>query len=976
MNDPTDAPPPGEEPTRREPAGPDWPPLALMVAHMRRRWLRGERALAESYLAGPHAPGDGDEVALDLIYNEILLREAAGESPSLEDYRGRFPGLIEPIRMMFEVEGALRPETLFGSTERPDGAGTLEAGGAASRPFAGYEILGVLGRGGMGVVYKARQLALNRTVALKMILAGEHASPESALRFLAEAEVAAGLQHPNIVQVYHLGKHDGRPCIEMEYVPGGSLAQAHDGTPWPPRRAAQLVATLARAIHEAHRRGVVHRDLKPSNVLLAADGTPKIADFGLAKCLGQGPGLTRTDSVLGSPGYMAPEQAGGRSRQIGPAADVYALGAILYDLLAGRPPFRAATALETLEQVRSAEPVPPSRFVPGLPRDVETIALKCLEKEPSRRYATAEDLAEDLRRFAAGEPIRARPVGHAERLGRWCLREPRVAGLAAGLVAALLAGFALVTWQWHRAERQADAARAERNKAVGEWARAERNFQRARQVVGRLMRLGRDLAEMPRTDRTSRALLEESLTVYLTLLGEKTADPGVRLEAALSCMAVGHFRHVLHRHGEADEAFLQGAALLERLAAEFPDEPSYRFRLAECCRERGNLLRDLGEDARSLEAYDRAVDLGERLLAGSSGGARHRSSLASTLINRCVVLKARGRLDVAEADYRRAIALQEEALAAAPGKAIYRTELALGLDDLGILLWSLGRREEAETSCRRALELRRGVAEGDDHRAWNRSFLARSYLHIGQILAGTARPEQAEASYRQAIRLQERLAAEFPDTPNHRSELNGTLGALADLLDGVPGRRPEAEAVREQILDHSRTLAADFPEEVGLRQGLALQLYAAGRTSEAVEELGRVLAEKPGDRTSGNALAWILATAPEPGCRDPQRALALAEEAVRANGEDAACWNTLGVARYRNGDHRGAVAGLRRSMQLGSGGTPHDWLFLAMAHWQLGEPALGTPWYDKAVQAIESSPSPDRELLRFREEADSLRPSE
>src|SRR5262245_11827736 len=228
----------------------------------------------------------------------------------------------------------------------------------------GYWIEGELGRGGMGVVYQARQVRLNRAVALKMSLAGQHAGTEAVARFLAEAEAVAKLQHPNIVQIFHVDEHDGFPYFEMELVSGGSLADQLDGTPRPPREATRLVETLARAMAEAHRQGVVHRDLKPGNILLTPEGVPKVADFGLAKLLNVESGLTRTDTVLGSPSYMAPEQAEGKNQGIGPAADVYALGAILYELLTGRPPFRGATVLETLQQVKTAEPVPPSQLVP------------------------------------------------------------------------------------------------------------------------------------------------------------------------------------------------------------------------------------------------------------------------------------------------------------------------------------------------------------------------------------------------------------------------------------------------------------------------------------------------------------------------------------------------------------------------------------------------------------------------------------
>ena len=315
----------------------------------------------------------------------------------------------------------------------------------------GYEILGILGRGGMGVVYKARQLKLNRLVALKMILAGEHAGSDALERFRAEAESEARLQHPNIVQVYEIGDHQGHPYFSLEFVDGGSLAQKLAGTPLPPLEAAWLVETLARAMDYAHQRNIIHRDLKPANVLLTKDRTPKIADFGLAKQLEGDSTNTQTGAVVGTPSYMAPEQAAGHSKNVGPAADVYALGAILYECLTGRPPFKSATAVETVLQVTLDEPVPPARLQPRTPRDLETICLKCLEKQPARRYASARLLAEDLRRFRAGEPIEARPVSVVEQGVKWAKRRPAVASLLGTLTALTVAAIFLLTLAWQNA---------------------------------------------------------------------------------------------------------------------------------------------------------------------------------------------------------------------------------------------------------------------------------------------------------------------------------------------------------------------------------------------------------------------------------------------------------------------------------------------------------------------------------------------
>ncbi len=312
----------------------------------------------------------------------------------------------------------------------------------------GYEILGVLGRGGMGIVYKANQVALKRLVALKMIRAGAHADPEDLSRFRTEAQAVARLRHPNIVQVYEIGEQEGVPYFSLEFVEGGSLAQQLDGTPFPARPAAELLETLARAMAAAHQQNLVHRDLKPGNILLAGDGQPKVTDFGLAKCLDQAEtGQTHSGALMGTPCYMSPEQAAGQVHAVCPATDIYALGAILYELLTGRPPFKADSLGATLDQICHQEPVPPRRLQPHLPRDLETVCLKCLQKEPHKRYPSAIALADDLRHFLNGEPIQARPIGAGERAYKWIKRRPVAAGLVVACAVAILG---LVASAWER----------------------------------------------------------------------------------------------------------------------------------------------------------------------------------------------------------------------------------------------------------------------------------------------------------------------------------------------------------------------------------------------------------------------------------------------------------------------------------------------------------------------------------------------
>ncbi len=335
----------------------------------------------------------------------------------------------------------------------------------------GYDILEELGRGGMGVVYKARHRRLQRLVALKMVLAGAHVGAVGLARFRAEAEAVAKLSHSNIVQIYETGEHEGRPFFSLEFVDGGSLDQRMGQSPTSPRAAAQLIETLARTMAVAHERGIIHRDLKPANILLANVGSqsslvrsrdvdsislpadhwsrttvPKIADFGLAKQVDDDSSQTRSGTILGTPSYMAPEQAAGRNREIGPAADIYSLGAILYELLVGRPPFRAGNPIDTIRQVIDQEPIPPRQLEPRVPLDLETICLKCLEKDPARRFASAVELADDLRRFADGDPIHARPTPVWERAWKWGRHRKAIVALCAVIAVAAVGGVLFVVW--------------------------------------------------------------------------------------------------------------------------------------------------------------------------------------------------------------------------------------------------------------------------------------------------------------------------------------------------------------------------------------------------------------------------------------------------------------------------------------------------------------------------------------------------
>ena len=355
------------------------------------------------------------------------------------------------------------------------------------RYFGDYEITRELARGGMGVVFQARQVSLNRPVALKMILSGQLADDTDVKRFYTEAEAAANLDHPGIVPIFEVGQHEGQHYFSMGFVEGQSLSQRLAEGPLPAREAAELIRRVSEAIDYAHQRGVIHRDLKPANILLDQNGNPRVTDFGLAKKVQGDSGLTGSGQIMGTPSYMPPEQAGGERGDVGPAADVYALGATLYALVTGRPPFQAATAMDTVIQVISDEPVPPRRLNASVPRDVETIILKCLDKEPGKRYGSAANLAGDLQRYSNGEPILARPVSHAERSWRWCRRNPFLASAIASTAAALVAVVVLSILFADRQSRFADS-QLKANKEIT----AQRDRARANLYIADVLAAARD----------------------------------------------------------------------------------------------------------------------------------------------------------------------------------------------------------------------------------------------------------------------------------------------------------------------------------------------------------------------------------------------------------------------------------------------------------------------------------------------------
>jgi tetratricopeptide (TPR) repeat protein len=867
----------------------------------------------------------------------------------------------------------------------------------------------------MAVVFKARQVALDREVAVKFLRDAHLSDPGQRERFLQEARAVARLRHPHLVQLHEFGElpaacgATSQPYLVLEYVSGGSLAELVRGSPQPPSEAARLVETLADAIHYAHQQGVIHRDLKPANVLLqpaeaegegqaegvhgprfspppplAADLCAKITDFGLAKFVA-GSDLTHSGDVVGTPSYMAPEQAAGKAAPVTAAVDVYGLGAILYEILTGRPPFTAATVDATLGLVRQDEPVSPRRLQPTVPRDLETICLKCLRKEAVRRYATAQNLADDLRRFRAGEPVLARPVGTGERVIVWCRREPGFAGLLAALLLVFLAGSSGVLWQWQRArenateaQRNAAALRRERDTARQEKARAERHLRIVHGRVDRLNRLGNELLRRPGLFRTGQAVLEEALAFYQELLPEEGNDPRVRREAARLFRQLAEIHHTLDQAVQAAEAWDRQASLLTTLLEEEPASQALRMELAHSHRWRGNALRDSGKTREARDAYDHAARLQDGLLRESPDEALYGLALANTLLNRAGLLSRWDQADELEPLYRRIVELDRDAVRTAPHDPRFNAELALALGEQAMFFLDTGRGAQAEAAVHEALEIHQRVLAGGQLKGSIERYVARNFVNLGRVLAAAGRAREAEQSYQRAVNLLDRVVKGSPESVYDRADLAWTLAGLAELLTGT-GRRQEAEGIRHRVIRLYESLKPDLAENAVHRRNLVLGylelaclLCQLGRPTEAAEPYRKAMELEEDDPAVNNELAWFLATSPEPRLRDAARALRLAQKVVTARPESANYRNTLGVAYYRSGDDRAAVAELERAMSLQAGGTPLDWFFLSMAHWRLGDRDKARNFFDQSVKWMARSKSNDDELRRIRAEAQAM----
>jgi serine/threonine-protein kinase len=823
--------------------------------------------------------------------------------------------------------------------------GSLAAGGLPH--ISGYEIEAVLGQGGMGVVYKARDLRLNRPVALKMLRFGVFATGEEKERFLREAEAEAGLSHPHIVQVHQVGDHDNRPYFTMEFVEGGSLAQQLRGMPQPALHAAALVAALAQAVHAAHQRGILHRDLKPANILLTADGTPKIADFGLARRL-EGPAdLTQTGVPMGTPSYMSPEQAVGKTSGVGRAADIYSLGAIRYELLTGRPPFRAETAAETLQQVIHQEPVPPTRLNSAVPRDAETICLKCLEKQSPSRYSSAAALADDLHRFQRGDSIAARPVSRRERLVRWMRRSPTQAALVATVLALLvLALGGGLHLEWQRAERLAERARRE--------ARASQAMETALEHAALLRKQGH-WSEVRAALAGSASLLDSSAPADLRQqLADARADADTvlaleEIRLRLSERGAGQdqpslvpdeaYAEVFGRYGldlagpqpSKGESRIRNSAIRDTLLTFLHD---WLFWAADANRDQVRALLDQADHDAWRQEFREALSVMDHkrlnMLAGADEAVDQPPVILSGLAGILV-----------EGDYRmKAMALLREVQLRHPDD--FWINYLLGH------FWVQQRAQEAVGYCRAAVAIRPNSDQ--------------AHALLGRALRNGGDTDGANVAFRRALALNPNcpVGKDLANAAGGRGGLEEARVAWENLVNGDPASHDAWYGYAELCLYLGNREAYELARERLLKRfgETANHWIVAERTSQACLLL--------------------------PGSEDElRRAAELAFRAAAAAADSPDAGNPYvvfvkGLAEYRLGRHAQAIPSLEdTAARLPNRAAPR--LVLAMAQFRSGSPekaretlAVAVRDYDWGKSASTADPAVVWVSHVFRREAEAM----
>jgi serine/threonine-protein kinase len=857
------------------------------------------------------------EQVLDEVLTAYLKAVDAGQPPDRRVLLDRFLELAPDLERFFADQDAIGrwTEPLHRSDldTPPDASGGRPALLLGS--FGDYELLGVLGRGGMGVVYKARQQSLNRPVALKVIRAGEPVSLVDVRRFRTEAEVVAQLEHPNIVPVYEVGERDGFLYLSMRLVEGGTLADQIDRFATDPRAAAKLVATVARAVYFAHQRGVLHRDLKPGNILLDSHDRPLVTDFGLAKRVEEDSGLTQSGVIVGTPSYMAPEQAAAPKGTPTTTADVWGLGAVLYALLTGRPPFRGATVLETLEQVRTADPEPPHRANSRVDRDLETICLKSLQKDPAGRYPSAEALADDLERWLRGDPILAQPLPWAARVWRWSRRNPTVASLAFAtviLATVLLLGLATATWLVWSEQGQTRMALS-RADAKNRWARRAVN-EMYTQVAERW------LGDLPHMTEVQREFLAKALEFYEESAKEPGAEPEDRLERARALCRITILRDALS-HAQSESNYRESVNILQGLVAEFPEVPEYRLELARSLNRLGRFLVNTDRFPNAEVVLDEARTQAEALYQSQPDCPEFRLELANALSHAAVLFTRSNRLGKAREAFEQSRDHARALADSSPTVTRYRELLAVTLFNLGNLQLHLKCLAEAERYFFQVRNLLEPLVRETPSRTYTRKLLAGAWESIAFVLLAAGKEDEAERAISQDVHLLRTLQADFPNHPPYWHALASAYGFQGGILARL-GRFPEAEAAFTAALNFQQKMV-EFDSDQ--------EFSGVGRRREELAIF-----------SSSLAWLWLRQPAAEAEVRKLLPLLQRARAMVPM-GEKYRL-TLVGLAHYRLGAWNEAVAVLR---QADGGRSPGD----LACRWTTDDPIIRQTAEDQEAAA-------------------------
>ena len=811
------------------------------------------------------------------------------DSPPIRGRDSTFPYLPDPDAL--DTESALPP-----GPEHPD---------KTPPNVAGYEILEVLGEGGMGIVFKARHVRLDRFVALKMIRAGTGARSQDLARFEAEARAVAAIEHPNIIRIFEIGEYSGMPYCSLEYLSGGSLARQIGGKPQPVSEAARIVSALATGMEVAHKRGIVHRDLKPGNVLIAADGTLKVTDFGLVKRLEEDSSQTRTGAIMGTASYMSPEQAKGETHNIGPAADQYALGAILYELLTGRPPFHGTTVLDTLDQVCRKEPVPPSQLQTRIPRDIETICLKCLEKDSARRYTDVTALAEDLRRYQAGEPIVARPISRPERVWRWCLRNRMVAGSVATALLILLiaavggtAAAVVISRQKQtlseaivalananiRAENRRQEAEAKRKLAEkAAWAANKQNRSAVEAEIALLDLVEGKLQYVPELedvrkevlDRTI-ARLEEAAAAMIGLRNEIGWDPEDEennwKSLARSYQRLAELSLSSNRTKDAFEQLRRLSALVEARSKDNPADLMRQYRLAKSRRQLGHVtMNELGDAATAQRYLREALAIDRSCLAKEPANETFKYGLANSLGQLGISEKELGHLEEARQIFDEEAQIRSSFTKEFARNVEIRRELASMYEQVADLKYRMNEPAEGERLFQVSTKIRQEVLAGQPGFWPHVRDIVLAYNNAGFTRYPQGRqPAAAREFHRKALELVEERAAVDPANAETQTLLATTLyyDATCALQSGD---RAGAELEYRRCLEIRKALAKE-PHAKLLQVELMLALARCGLHAEAAKIAHALTAIPPQNEQLyfQSACGYALAA----GCVAGEKALA------------------------------------------------------------------------------------------------------